>query len=141
MRATLYAIDNPEFNCTSCLSKFSGRQDEEKMLSASRRVKSCASVGSQVVATIENDDRSESIKFRTCPGNFFSYGSVSILGLHKHFKEGFLPFAGPLAAQPNKILEAFSLIDVYNNERLEKERKRQEQKNQRLLKSGGPRGR
>lgn len=139
LRTTLLAIDNREFQCAPCLQKYAGRVDAEKMTAASREVKGCVKPRSRPVHVVQNEEKTEVISYSLCPGNFWSQDALSMIQMHGHFRRGFLPFPGSVADQPAKVMEVFSVIDLYMQEKAEVERKRQQQKNERLLK-GARRG-
>lgn len=123
VRATLHALENKNFLCSECLNTYNHRQNSEKLTDELRRSKSCETVSDRVITQIE------SIKYKTCPGNFFDHSVVSWISAHQNYKNGVMPFPGSFSEQPAKVIELFSIIDNFQHERsekqLEKARKKQ----------------
>lgn len=146
LKATLAVIDNAEWDCEKCLSKHAGRKDAEEMTQKMRAVKGCETQMPVVIATIANNAGTQKLSFKRCPGNFYSPHAGDVLKLHGLFKAGHLPFAGSVTEQPGKILEAFNVIDAYNQDKADLARQKEEQKNNKRAaamkaKSRGSRGR
>lgn len=109
--ATLNAIDNKaKFECQTCLKSQQG-----EMLEKWRRIKGCWKEQSRAV--FQSDD----IEFYRCPGNYFSYQVVQLLGMEQQFEKGVMPFEGSMMAQPAKILEIFYMIQRYRQDKLDKD--------------------
>lgn len=125
LKATLIILNTKngrgglEFRCEDCLSKYTLRQDSEKMLAADRDRKGCHGIGDIVRYSISD------LRFHTCPGNAYDRSCLFILEAHNKYKTGILPFEGPLTRQPAKIIEAFHVIDSYNVEVQKAEAERQ----------------
>lgn len=64
-------------------------------------------------------------QYRLCPGNFYDQSAIFLIRLYQQFEKGVLPFAGSLADQPNKVMEAFRLIEMYKSDKLEKDIQKQ----------------
>lgn len=118
LQATLASIDNKEYECKSCLTKFRGRQDEKVMLEKSRVLKGCFQT-SKVVFPIGN------LEFRRCPGNYTAPVVFNFYELFEKYKSGTMPFSGGMAEQPNKIIEVFRIIGSYEYEKQKREIARQ----------------
>lgn len=122
VKATLHAIDNPQFQCNKCLSKFAGRHDEEAMLAKSRKLKACEEILDQPRHFLGDK---EEIQFSTCIGNFFSYSVVTYLDWQNKFEQGVMPFPGSFSEQPNKVIELFRVIDQYKQDKMKQEIQKQ----------------
>jgi hypothetical protein len=118
IRATLHAIDNREFYCHSCLNKYANRPDAESMTQRMRELKGCFSIKEKPIATVDE------LKFYKCVGNFFRGEVLTLLEMQGRYERGILPYPGSLSEQPNKLIECFSAIDNYKQEKLAQERKR-----------------
>lgn len=106
LKATLHALDNPEFQCGPCLQKYKSRPQQFEF-------KGCAAVRPTKLFSI--DDK---IHFRTCIGNFFSQTMAHWVYVHSQYEKGFLPFPGCLNDQPNKVMDVFHVISNHNMERM-----------------------
>lgn len=134
--ATLTAIDNKEkFYCETCLGKYCGRPDEKAMTQKNRELKGCFGIKKNPIHTLSVSEGKDSIKFSTCVGNFFDWTVLSLLEMQRLYDKGILPYPGSLSNQPNKIIEAFTVIEKYKYEKAERDRKTRE------LKERGKRGR
>jgi hypothetical protein len=105
------------------------------MTQKSRDVKGCFEVKKKPMHTIMISEGKESIKFSKCIGNFFDLSVLSLMEMQRQYDKGVLPFPGSLSQQPNKVIEAFAVIERYKFEKLERDRKQKE------LKERGKRGR
>ena len=47
---------------------------------------------------------------------------VGLITMHNQFEKGIMPYPGGLMDQPNKIIEAFDVINSYKQAKLVKER-------------------
>lgn len=108
LRATLHAIDDDRFQCEKCKP-------------ATRPSKFCLTSSQNVAHVLEPD-----LRFRKCPGNFFSFSSLNILEMHNSFEGGVMPYPGAFADQPNKVIEAFRIISVHKANMREAARQRAE---------------
>ena len=106
-----------EFNCSHCLSKFDRHQHSDRMVQANRDRKGC--FGHSDIVRYSIDD----LRFGTCPANAFNPYVLHLMELNQRYRQGVMPFEGPLTSQPAKILEAFGVIESYN----QKLRKEQEE--------------
>jgi hypothetical protein len=131
IRSTLHALDNRDFYCDDCLSKYEGRRDADEMSKRARELKGCETVKNSVIHTVSSLTGKESILFRTCIGNFFDHSVIPLLEMEKQYQKGVLPYPGSLSEQPYKIIEAFRVIEHYRYEKLERDRKAREQKEKR----------
>lgn len=131
LKATLQAMDNKEFMCSTCLCKYQGRADEETMIQKWRENKGCFDIKSTHLFSFGT------LRFSTCPGNFYSHAAVSIVDNYRHFQRGVMPYPGALVDQPAKIFDAFVIIEGHQAEKAmaEKQRQKFQQTNK-----GGPRG-
>lgn len=120
LKTTLHVLDNKRFQCGVCLSQYEGRLDAEEMLSKRRKLEGC--FGDTRPIEYKFDD----IKYRTCPGNVFDTSSLFVVDLYRQFQKGILPYPGSLVDQPSKIMEAFNVIDAYNNKRMIEEQKKRD---------------
>lgn len=113
IRATLHALENKQFLCTPCIAgeKYSSRQDKEKMIQAEQTAKSCNALSPQTLHQIR--DISGILNFRTCIGNFVSPAALNMISQYGYFEKGFLPYPGTFLEQPNKIMEAFNMIEAH----------------------------
>lgn len=128
------AIDNREFYCDDCLSKYSTRKDAKEITQKSRDMKGCFGVKKTAMHKIVTDGGKSGIQFSTCIGNFFDLTVLSLLEMQRQYEKGILPFKGSLAEQPNKVIEAFGVIEKYKYDKAERERQL------RQLKERGKRG-
>lgn len=108
IRATLHAVDDVRFLCSKCKP-------------TTRESKGCTSISKNVRHELEPD-----LKFRTCPGNFFSHQTLNFLEMHHQFESGVLPYRGSLGEQPNKIIEIFRVIGLHRSRTAEIRRKKAE---------------
>lgn len=88
------------------------------MTEKERSVKSCREIREKPFLTIDT------IKFKTCPGNFTSASVIAWLTHHESFRRGVLPFPGALLDQPNKVIELFGQFDSHYAEQAEASRKK-----------------
>lgn len=113
LKATLLTTWQQEYSCSHCLSLYQGRSDREKMVEARRAAKACQTPHAKPFMHIGRE-----VGFLRCPGNFVDQGCISLIEMHRAFREsGILPYAGCLADQPNKVMEAFRVIDLWQSER------------------------
>lgn len=112
LKATMRVLDDRRYICGECLKKFDGRADGEKLLETQRRLNGC--YGDNRAEPYIYDD----ISFLTCPGNVFDSDSIWLIELWREYQKGVLPFEGCLTQQPAKIIEAFSIIDIYNAKKI-----------------------
>lgn len=115
MKATFMAIENKEYRCGECLSKYRGRADEEQMVERSTKSKFCETPAPRPFVAYEKE-----IYFSRCPGNYFSHSAIQLMRAHDAYERGVMPFTGSLFDQPNKVMEAFSLVEEYKARRQEK---------------------
>jgi hypothetical protein len=136
LRATLHALDNKRFLCTPCNTgeKYAFREDKERMIKAEKSAKACTEIRSDVIHQIT--DINGRINFKTCIGNYFSHGALHIIGLYNYFEKGFLPYPGTIQEQPNKIIEAFNVIEAYRIMRAKSEAAKEEAKTQQRITRG-----
>lgn len=119
IRATLHAIENDQFNCSKCLTKYASRKDGEEMTEAMRKAKGCREVKEAALHSLGDE-----ITFRTCPGNFYRPQVVSLLEASRKFEAGVMPYAGGLMDQPNKVVEIFGVMTAHRMERQAAEQKK-----------------
>lgn len=100
LRATLHIIDNDNFKCWKC---------PERAREAKRCVKP---VDGPPFIELESD-----LKFKKCPGNYFSQSALQWLEMFNAFEKGTMPFNGSYSEQPNKIIDIFRVISTYRAKR------------------------
>lgn len=118
LRATLHAIDDDRFKCGKCDP-------------ARRKSKFCETSSQNVVHVLEDD-----LKFKRCPGNYFSHECMNFLEMHEQFETtGTLPYPGSLVEQPNKIMDIFRTIACHKN-KIKMDRMRKAEMQSRMMKRG-----
>jgi hypothetical protein len=65
------------------------------------------------------------LRFSTCPGNFYSNDIAHLLEMERMFSLGSMPFPGGVADQPNKLVEAFRVIQAHKADKLKAEQSKQ----------------
>ena len=60
------------------------------------------------------------VQFHNCFCNHLDYGFGALMNTYDNYTKGHLPHQGSYLSQPNKIIEAFSLISHLKNELEEK---------------------
>lgn len=115
MKATFLALDNKEFQCAECLSKYKGREDFKVMTERSRTAKACTKMSDTAIHNIDRE-----IFFKKCVGNYFTFPVLHWIRAHNHFEKGILPFPGSLMDQPNKAMEVFEVVAAWKQSKLEK---------------------
>jgi hypothetical protein len=123
LKATLGAIDNAEFQCSKCLKKYDGRSDAAEILRKSRDNKGCFSVRDIDLHRVDD------VAFSTCVGNVASPGFNFVIELYSKYAKGILPFDGALADQPNKLIEAFAVIEDWGFKKSEEQEKKRDLRN------------
>lgn len=100
--ATFNYLSNDVFNCFQC----------KKLYPEIRRIeqKGC---GKPIARAIF---KRRDIHFYKCPSNFYSGLVANLVASASHFDKGILPYKGGLMDQPNKIIEAYSLISSLRKE-------------------------
>lgn len=126
IKSTLHAIDNRDYICGDCQGKYSNRADGAQMLEKVKIAKGCEAMRPMPIHSIDTFDGKESIKFKNCIGNYFSYEVVALWEMQRQFEKGVMPYPGSLSEQPNKVIEAFNVIGAYRADRTERDRKRLE---------------
>jgi hypothetical protein len=116
LKATLHAIDNREFICGECKSRYRGRQDEAEMTEKSRQIKGCYGIAERVLHHINRE-----IFFSQCVGNFFNFAAIGFLEMHHQYERGIMPYPGSLSDQPSKIIEIFRIIDAHKRDKIKQE--------------------
>ena len=109
IKATLSAMDDHRFQCDPCLAT------REPMLTKNRQIKGCWEPVRHTVHKID------SIEFKICPGNFYSYQVIQLFSAYKAFDKGTMPYAGNYMEQPVKVLDIFSMIESYRQSKLDKD--------------------
>lgn len=95
LAASLEALYSPQWNCFSCINKYSENQ---------RLTKGCKSAKEPYII--------EDIYFQKCIGNFAKDSYKLIIRMYEDYKEhGLLPFDGASMEQPAKIMEIFMILD------------------------------
>jgi len=112
IKATLHAIENDRFNCSKCLTKYSGREDGSAMTERVRQASGCYGAKGATLHSIGDE-----IRFSTCIGNFYRPQVASLMESHRKFEAGTLPYAGGLMDQPNKVIEIFGVLTAHRLER------------------------
>lgn len=130
LKASLYALENREFYCGDCLSKYEGRVASEEMSKKARDLKGCFGLKDRQLHHIERK-----IYFYTCIGNFFRESVLHWLDMFRAFDKGVMPYQGNLMDQPNKVIEIFRVIESYKQDKMVTDQKR-EQGRQRVTKGG-----
>lgn len=64
------------------------------------------------------------LSFSSCIGNFYDRSVIYLYDLQDKYEKGIMPYKGALTEQPAKIIEAFGVIQAFNNERMEREVKK-----------------
>lgn len=136
LRSTLQALSNRRFLCSDCLNQYNGRQDREKMTAANRRAKACEEMRDVPVHTVKQNQIV--LRYNTCVGNFFSQSAFSLIESYEAFSNGVMPYRGGYFEQPNKYIEAMSLVKGFY---AFEARRLQEEKRMRELSKGVRRGR
>ncbi len=108
LRATLHAIDDERFQCGKCKP-------------SQREAKWCEKLSPNVHWEIDSD-----LRFRKCPGNYYSQVALNWLEMQQAFELGVMPYPGSLADQPNKIIEAFRVISDYRRKQADNARRKAE---------------
>ena len=116
----MYILDNKTYQCGECLKKYRERKDAEEMLKKYRTNMGCFTNDSPLKRVV-ND-----IEYSTCPGNTFNFQVYYVIQLYRKYQDGILPYPGSLTEQPAKVMEAFSVIDDYNNTKLLNEKKKKD---------------
>lgn len=111
LKATLYAMDNQDYLCEKCIGRFRKRKDAEAMIAKVQERNACKKT--ELVARQYVED----LSFHRCVGNFYSHGVMALMGTYYAYKEGHLPYPGSLLEQPNKIMEAFSVIEDWKTKK------------------------
>lgn len=111
------SLDDQEYNCHWCLKKYQGRADKEEITYKNRERKGCFSISQYALHNIDN------LRYHTCIGNFASESALSFIEAEARYNQGILPFAGSLFEQPAKVIEIFSCIAAWKQDKLEKQRK------------------
>lgn len=126
MKASLYAIDNPQFQCEKCLTQYAGRADSKSMTLKRRRMKGCfrPKAKRKPVHAIDNGE----IEFYSCPGNFYLNTIGDYLEMHQSYTKGVLPYPGALSDQPSKVFQIFNVIERFKQAKMEAEEKKQRAK-------------
>lgn len=126
IRATLQAVENPDFQCSVCLSDPRGQDAVQ-----SKRVgKACTEHRDSPLWVLDG------IKFHTCIGNFVSESVLSWLSSYHQWKKGILPFPGGYFDQPAKAIDVFTAFEGHF-QRAEQARQKKEAAKQRMLQSKG----
>ena len=121
LQSTLHIMDQERFQCGKCLKKYRGRADEKTILQKYRKNMGCFG------NTRRDNYEFGGYIYRTCPGNVFHSDAVFIIELYREFQKGIMPYPGSLVEQPAKVMEAFSVIDGYNNRKIAEEQKKQKE--------------
>jgi hypothetical protein len=132
-RATLHAMDNRKFRCEDCLSQFAGHQAEKEMLEKAQALNVCKDVIDTPRFVI---GKQQDLKFYTCIGNFYRHEIAQMFRWFLQYEQGVMPFQGAFSDQPNKIIEIFSVMEEYRNDKLD-EIKRTEKRKSRMKKGHG----
>ena len=127
LRSTLHAISNQDFICSNCLSKYKNRQDAVVMTEKHTKAKGCKEIRKESIFKIRQERMV--LNYKTCPGNFFSYSAMSWVNMFNHFEKGVMGFPGSYVEQPNKFIDAMSVIQSHKNEQIEIETERQKARN------------
>lgn len=122
LKSALYAIDNPEFQCSWCLKKYRGRPDEADILKANRTRKGCFDVYPNALHKFED------LEYSTCVGNFVKETALFWIEAEARYNQGVLPYPGSLSEQPAKVLDIFGCIAAHKQDKLEKQQKAQKLK-------------
>ncbi len=121
--ASIESIYNKDFNCTSCVNRYSKRSDYGEMNSKMRTLKGCFTTKSPKSHKIED------VNFTTCVGNIARPDiGIRLLDIRKNMERGILPFVGGFMDQPSKIVEVMDIVDSLiiqrQNKELEDEKRR-----------------
>lgn len=103
--STFISHTNERLNCGLQKSRLNGRGDISAALAEIERRSGCKADGSKQLFQLGK------ISFRKCLCNFQNTQLPFLLKLHKHFEAGVMPFEGPLADQPAKLMDVFGLLD------------------------------
>ena len=124
--STVEAMHEKNWNCYDCKKQFDHIPKPElrkEHLTKARQIKGCFTFEHAKEYGLEN------IAYRTCIGNFFDKSVVELVEMFNKYDQGVLPFEGPMADQPSKVIEVFKMIDSIRGKKAEEQRKKEEAKN------------
>lgn len=126
IRATLQAIENPDFQCQVCLGDPRG----DKALEFKKLGKACTEHREAPLWVLDG------VSFYTCIGNFVSESVLSWLSAYHQWKQGVMPFPGSFFDQPAKAIDVFTAIEGHF-QRIEEQRRKRERAKQHVMQSRG----
>jgi hypothetical protein len=97
--STFFSMADQAFNCAACLNRYKKDHRDSS--------KGCNTPASRVVAEYQ-----PFYKFRRCPGALKTNAAREIIGMHRLYEQGVLPFNGGFLEQPAKIVEAMGVVDA-----------------------------
>lgn len=125
LRSTLHALTNRDFICSTCQSRFKGRQDEAVQIEKWKKVKACEEMSPEPRHFVGQGQIR--LKFRSCIGNYFSPSAMHWINLYNAFEGGTMPFQGGYMDQPSKVIDVMNIIGNHKHEEMLKAAKQQKQ--------------
>jgi hypothetical protein len=106
--ATYFIQSDASFNCDQCLGMYPGREGRDQVIDQTRSRKYCWGVQ-------PGDEKSGftigEMKFRICPGHFYSHEAALWIQTWFAYRLGSMPFDGGLMDQPAKMMEILDLLN------------------------------
>lgn len=104
--AAFLAVTNPRFQCWEKEGKLRAGGYTEEHIEMVRQSKHCSGISPVLKFQVED------IQFFRCPCAFMSPEFGFLLTLYRAYSDfGTLPYPGPTADQPAKVMEYFALAD------------------------------
>jgi len=120
LKGTLKVIEEKEFQCRLCLSKYKHYKNHDEMNEGLKKTKGCEKELPKPIFRI-----GEELTFTRCVGNFYSESAYNWLDLFVQYEKGVMPFPGAMVDQPNKVIEIFKVIESYKQAKLKQEHDKQ----------------
>lgn len=115
--ATFQVLHDSTYQCNQCTKRVPSQKTRDEK-------KGCSKELDKPFASWR-----DLIKFKKCPATFYSGYWASVIDNFRQYDKGVLPYQGSLLDQPNKIIEAYNLIESlkieYESELMEKQAKAQ----------------
>jgi hypothetical protein len=111
--ASVEASFDSKWSCYHCKKTYD-RYDGPKKDRALRNMftkKSCS-------GETERNYQLENVRFKKCPGNYTDTQVRYLVDWFMMYEKGVMPFDGPMADQPAKIIEIFELIQSIRDEKV-----------------------
>lgn len=103
--ATAYAMNNQDFICSVCQSKYAKRPDGGALLKKVKLQKGCAFPPKQDLIRHRIQTVSSTIGFSTCIGNYLDAGAMQWLEAYEHHKRGGNIFQRGIMKESNKVID------------------------------------